>query len=691
MPAAKFFGLNPVKLNYFWKYFLSFVLILLIPTLLLSLLNFNFIRSYYSKQLVQKKQIELDNCGNTLSLLMVQINNSIAEYRNSKYFFSFPDGDNSLDYFFGVRDQLMSGMLVNKYLSDIVFYSEKRNSVQTSSDITSLDKFSSGLFGFSDPAEFKNALSAVTVPVFLRSGNSKPMFVTPFQRDNAGVYFSYIIYILDDQMIDNILAPILYMDNYRFSAEYNNSSFIEKEKNSAGPGVTIRYADRGSLTLELFFPQSYINSEVRPLVNSAVLIISVIIFLSFIVIIILTNRNYKPIRRLFNRAKPLVAGSAETLNEFEAAENALNNLVSDRNELMEFNRKLQRDRILLKLISRRAVIDSCFEDECNNAGLVFNRKYYICYIIGLTGPDFSLTGFIEDTKKKAACEIYALDLDNPDNLVLIVCADTITEPQDFFNGCDSNSLVVKGRGKAVDAPGKISLSYNSARHNTGKQPGDSGEVYPADDLNTLKNAVLACDEDKILFACENITNSIQDCDNFFFACCVYADLLRTSYDALSDLNMEFSADINSFYTAKFNTADEIINCMQDTVELILKTIKQQNYESKILNKNVKDVTSFINENYLDRNFTVKSMASFFNVTVSNLSHYYKQQTGRTLSDYIIGLKMEHAKKLLRTTNMNLSAVTAASGYTEISAFIKVFKKTAGMTPGEYRKQPDQAF
>jgi AraC-like DNA-binding protein len=555
--------------------------------------------------------------------------------------------------------------------------------------MTHPDKFNFELCNFSGLAEFRDTLAKTAIPEFLQTGNSAPVFSSPFQRDSSGAYFSYVLFILDRQVLDNILAPILYLDDYQFTATYNNRHFLTRgtNPNTAGGGITVQYGS-GTLSLLLFFPQSYINREVRPLVNLSCLLIGIIIFLSLIVILILTNRNYKPVQRLFTRVKEVVAEPFDSLNEFEAAEYALNNLLTDKNELLISNRKLQRDRLLLKLLNGKAGLADNFWDECRDADLVFNRKYYTCYIISVPDPDALPAIITGNTEKMKTCEIYTLDFDSADNIVLIICSDNIDEANDYFDREISKYCSIKGKGKVVNEAKKLPESYYSARHSDDHQVNTADRAYPTDDLNALKNAILACDEDKILFSFDNIVNCIVDSDNFFFASCVYSDFVHAACDALSDLNMGFGADYQSYFTIKLNSIEEIHSVLNEMLDTILKATGQQNIDPKKPNKNLRDLVSFINDNYLDRNFTVKSMAGFFGVTVSNLSHYYKQRTGRTLSDYIIGMKIEHARKLLKTTNMNLSAVSLASGYTEISAFIKVFKKITGMTPGEYRKQQD---
>ncbi|MEC9024962.1 MAG: helix-turn-helix domain-containing protein, partial [Pseudomonadota bacterium] len=45
---------------------------------------------------------------------------------------------------------------------------------------------------------------------------------------------------------------------------------------------------------------------------------------------------------------------------------------------------------------------------------------------------------------------------------------------------------------------------------------------------------------------------------------------------------------------------------------------------------------------------------------------------------------EHARKLLETSSMPLEIVISAVGYEDLSSFTRLFKKTTGLSPSQYR-------
>jgi len=54
-------------------------------------------------------------------------------------------------------------------------------------------------------------------------------------------------------------------------------------------------------------------------------------------------------------------------------------------------------------------------------------------------------------------------------------------------------------------------------------------------------------------------------------------------------------------------------------------------------------------------------------------------------EYILRLRTQHARRLMKETDWSLSRIAAESGFYDISAFIRRFRKETGMAPGQYRQ------
>lgn len=72
-------------------------------------------------------------------------------------------------------------------------------------------------------------------------------------------------------------------------------------------------------------------------------------------------------------------------------------------------------------------------------------------------------------------------------------------------------------------------------------------------------------------------------------------------------------------------------------------------------------------------------------SASVLISYFKKYTGQTIISYITNLKMNHAERLLRTTNFSILDISLAVDYNSLSHFVSLFKKHTGYRPTEYRR------
>lgn len=97
------------------------------------------------------------------------------------------------------------------------------------------------------------------------------------------------------------------------------------------------------------------------------------------------------------------------------------------------------------------------------------------------------------------------------------------------------------------------------------------------------------------------------------------------------------------------------------------------------------IQTFIQEN-LDKELNRDEIANSVFRNPAYLSRLFRKETGLSLTDYIVQVKIEKAKRLLKETNDKVSNIAEGLGYVHFSYFAKLFKKAAGLTPQEYRKQ-----
>ena len=71
---------------------------------------------------------------------------------------------------------------------------------------------------------------------------------------------------------------------------------------------------------------------------------------------------------------------------------------------------------------------------------------------------------------------------------------------------------------------------------------------------------------------------------------------------------------------------------------------------------------------------------------STFERTFRKCTGNSATEYIQRVKVEHAKKELEVGGKTINEIIFSTGYSDIDAFRKVFKKFTDLTPVGYRKR-----
>lgn len=96
------------------------------------------------------------------------------------------------------------------------------------------------------------------------------------------------------------------------------------------------------------------------------------------------------------------------------------------------------------------------------------------------------------------------------------------------------------------------------------------------------------------------------------------------------------------------------------------------------------IQKYINENYKEE-IRLEHMASLVGMTSTSFSRFFKLRTGKTLSDYVIDIRMGFATRLLVDTTMSIAEICYECGFNNLSNFNRIFKKKKDCSPKEFRE------
>ena len=120
-------------------------------------------------------------------------------------------------------------------------------------------------------------------------------------------------------------------------------------------------------------------------------------------------------------------------------------------------------------------------------------------------------------------------------------------------------------------------------------------------------------------------------------------------------------------------------------ELLLELLNPSAEKDKALHEdNIHRVKGYIAE-HLGENISVEALSEIANMSVTNFSRVFRQQTGFSPYDYVLSSRLNKAKECLLRTDMSVTQIAYETGFNSEANFIYCFTKSEGISPGKFRK------
>ncbi len=98
-------------------------------------------------------------------------------------------------------------------------------------------------------------------------------------------------------------------------------------------------------------------------------------------------------------------------------------------------------------------------------------------------------------------------------------------------------------------------------------------------------------------------------------------------------------------------------------------------------------------NYMKEHFTQKidfaALAALAGFSSDYYRHRFKAVTGRSPMQYILDMRLGHARMLLQHTALTVTAIAMECGFSNDAQFCSLFKRECGCTPGQFRKRAEE--
>lgn len=160
-------------------------------------------------------------------------------------------------------------------------------------------------------------------------------------------------------------------------------------------------------------------------------------------------------------------------------------------------------------------------------------------------------------------------------------------------------------------------------------------------------------------------------------------VLRAAKDADADLDELFGdnmATLAELY--RFRTLAEAKDWLLGICTRLMGSIAV--VRQSALHNLVEEAIAYTRANYGDSELSINKVCGQLHISAGYFSSIFKKETKMTFVAYLLQIRMEAAKELLRSTDLRALDIAEKVGYAEPNYFSFSFKKHVGMSPKEYR-------
>ena len=161
-----------------------------------------------------------------------------------------------------------------------------------------------------------------------------------------------------------------------------------------------------------------------------------------------------------------------------------------------------------------------------------------------------------------------------------------------------------------------------------------------------------------------------------------AFVIVSGYDDFSYCREALRLQITDYILKPVNY-EEFGACI-DNLKIALFQRQSPKHQDRQEERTITLITRYLQE-HLAEEISLSILAEEFHLSAQYISQLFKSEIGVGFLAYLTSIRMEQAKKLLLSTPLSIAEVSERSGYGDYRVFTKVFKKSEGITPSQYRR------
>ena len=650
------------------KFVLTYNLILLIPLLIINISVLGMLKKYQYNKVSDEVRMTFDRQDDFLKNEIFALKNYADECKFNKIYNDLYFDSPSI--YFDIEDNLKEQEMKSPFIDRVYMYDEENGTVYSSNGTLSSELF------------FNNIVRTDVLnleKVRQMAGHVLAFPAKPQGDKNDGILFAYAMrtWTKDGEQIKYFLFPVrdrklrshfeipegerIYLLNDKeilYSTESEKESyedFVKNEKYEKDFYVWKQQMNCGFQYVRMI-PKKIITNSMWIYLKGY----GMWVFCSFIVGIVLAGGFSKV--RYENYMKLLRHNEA----------------------LKEERDELKVESCLYDLLRRKIYPKDETWNKCLECNIRIERKsrFFILVSDQILERKEDYEWFVQQINQNDITDAYRIDLVDG-ILIYLVCSDSEKSKLEESIQNFLNRDIPMGISDVNTDISELKYFYQQAKERLfALNKEENCSQYPEREVSSLKTAVDNSDVKRAGLLLDELLDVIEVVDDTMSSVILWevSEIFKVDREQLLRLQKDNRDDLKAFSIG-------FLKEMKKKVETLKKRETEKNSGYK--RRDIMDVLNYIYENYLDDNFSVKSMASHFQTSVSNISHFFKKNMEVTISQYVEQIKLERAKEMLKTSDKKVSEIAEILRYANSTAFIEMFKKYEGVTPGAYRESSDK--
>lgn len=178
---------------------------------------------------------------------------------------------------------------------------------------------------------------------------------------------------------------------------------------------------------------------------------------------------------------------------------------------------------------------------------------------------------------------------------------------------------------------------------------------------------------------EDPLNTTMSC--YLLIICEIGDYLESIQDNMMNV---YGKAMNYYqHLHKFPSSHELKVFMKNWIEWFMDYMSGQSnrVDSNVIEKSKK----YILMNFSRPDLSIVEVSDYLGFSDKHFSSLFSKEVGITYKEYLTDLRIEKAKLLMKNSNRKVYEIGNEVGYNNTEHFSRVFKKTTGFSPNEYKK------